>query len=261
MCVYLFVNKVNNKRYIGQTVNLYDRYVTHRTANQKCLFHNAIRKHSFDNFEFTILEQCSKENLDVRETYWIQYYQSHKREFGYNIDEGPLNKKFDENIKKNGWKALKKRYPNGRYGKDNPMFGIKLTPEQIEIRRQNTANRYKGINGEAERDKSRIHMMNMIKNGVIPSFKKGDKHRPETIEKIRIAASYNSKKRPVASKSDDGTIIQYISLKEAGKSVNGSGSSIAKAIRENRKYRNREWYYLGEAKYGPSELVPSNPTP
>ena len=40
------------------------------------------------NFTFELLEECSREELNKKEAYWIQMYQSDK--FGYNSTKGNL---------------------------------------------------------------------------------------------------------------------------------------------------------------------------
>ena len=40
------------------------------------------------SFTFELIEECSKEELNKKEAYWIQMYQSDK--FGYNSTKGNL---------------------------------------------------------------------------------------------------------------------------------------------------------------------------
>lgn len=62
--VYQALNLINGKRYIGAT----DRGMIHRArrhkwdaahAAKRSIFHNAIRKHGFDAFSFSVLRECS----------------------------------------------------------------------------------------------------------------------------------------------------------------------------------------------------------
>ena len=48
----------------------------------------AIKKYYGKIPEVTIIEQCEPENLNEREKYWISYYNSQRREIGYNISDG-----------------------------------------------------------------------------------------------------------------------------------------------------------------------------
>ena len=52
-------------------------------------FHNAIHKYGKENFSFEEIDSatdCSE--LDDKERYWIAYYKSNIREYGYNLDSG-----------------------------------------------------------------------------------------------------------------------------------------------------------------------------
>jgi len=66
----------NQKVYIGSAVNIARRWKRHR-SDLKCNRHdsqhlqNAYNKYGVDNFEFTVIEYVSKENLIIREQYHI----------------------------------------------------------------------------------------------------------------------------------------------------------------------------------------------
>lgn len=81
--------KVNNKSYIGQTVDFQRRKRNHLTAKDEYPFHRALRKYGAENFVWTILENCDKEFLDDREKYWISYYDTFSK--GYNSTLGGDN--------------------------------------------------------------------------------------------------------------------------------------------------------------------------
>lgn len=91
--IYKVENKINKKVYIGQSVNIKNRWESHKNnhnnANLKDFntkFYKALRKYGIDNFSFEIVEECSKEKLDEREIYWIRYFDSFKN--GYNSTIG-----------------------------------------------------------------------------------------------------------------------------------------------------------------------------
>lgn len=91
--IYKYTNKINQKSYIGQSIQIEERKKQHIQAsynknhiNYYSDFHKAIREFGIENFDFEILEQCSKEQLNEREVYWIKYYNSY--EDGYNMTPG-----------------------------------------------------------------------------------------------------------------------------------------------------------------------------
>ena len=95
MIIYKVTNLVNNKIYIGQTINTleYRKDQHFREAKSKrkntVYFHNALNKHGFENFLFEEIDTAnSQEELDEKERYWIKFYDSTNKEKGYNLDSG-----------------------------------------------------------------------------------------------------------------------------------------------------------------------------
>lgn len=89
--IYKITNNINNKIYIGQSRNIQSRFNAHKTRpfNKNSDEYNkrlyvSIRKYGLDNFSFEIIEECSIEELNKKENYWINYYNSNNREYGYN---------------------------------------------------------------------------------------------------------------------------------------------------------------------------------
>ena len=88
--IYKITNKITGECYIGQSKNIYERWMQHcrkcyNYENEK--FARAIRRYGLQNFTFEVVEYCNtKDALDDREKYWIQRYNSYKR--GYNSTAG-----------------------------------------------------------------------------------------------------------------------------------------------------------------------------
>lgn len=81
--IYKTTNLINDKIYIGQhsTFNINDRYLGSGSNFQK-----ALKKYGKENFKCEILEFCnSREELNEREIFWIEFYNSHNRAVGYNL--------------------------------------------------------------------------------------------------------------------------------------------------------------------------------
>ena len=81
--IYKVTNNINQKVYIGQSVDIYSRWNHHKSCckNKKCHeynspFYRALRKYGEDNFTFEILEQCDIEELDNKEIKYINQYNS-----------------------------------------------------------------------------------------------------------------------------------------------------------------------------------------
>lgn len=91
--IYAIYNLINGKRYIGQTKNLYERQCSHigklnRGVHANKHLQRSWNKYGANNFEFVVLECCEFSQLNERELYWIDYYQSNI--YGYNIRLDPV---------------------------------------------------------------------------------------------------------------------------------------------------------------------------
>lgn len=91
--IYKIENLINNKVYIGQSVDIPKRWREHRSAafnsNSKdynMLIYKAFRKYGIENFSFEIIEEVEKDQLNEREIYWIEKYNSYNK--GYNATLG-----------------------------------------------------------------------------------------------------------------------------------------------------------------------------
>lgn len=107
-CIYCHTNKINGKKYIGQTKDYFKRC---QPANYKgCTkFYNTILKYGWDNFDHGLLEEnLTLQEANEKEEYYIKFFQSIER--GYNIKSGGLNNIYSEESKrKMSEKCLTKR--------------------------------------------------------------------------------------------------------------------------------------------------------
>lgn len=107
--IYKFTNTLNNKIYIGQTsTSLRKRVINHLTKSRKWTksrkgyFQHALFKYGIENFNIDVLERCeTKELLNEREKYWISYYNSNNKLFGYNLTPGGEGNSDPEFCKRN----------------------------------------------------------------------------------------------------------------------------------------------------------------
>lgn len=86
--IYKITKKENGKCYIGQSNNCERRFKEHQTkgASSRIPVDIAIQKYGKDAFTYEVIEECSIEELNQKEQYWIKYYNS--MENGYNCSEG-----------------------------------------------------------------------------------------------------------------------------------------------------------------------------
>jgi group I intron endonuclease len=98
--IYKITNLADNKCYIGQSSNILDRWQHEindafypNCFGYKTALSHAFRKYASDGqdvltkFKFEILEECSRDNLDAREIYWISKTPCYG-EKGYNVTTG-----------------------------------------------------------------------------------------------------------------------------------------------------------------------------
>ena len=119
--VYMHNNKINNKKYVGQTCNIKKRWEYNGCHYENSFkFYKALIKYGWNNFDHIILkENLSLEEANFWESYYINYYNS--IENGYNIRTGGscgnLSEEQKEKIKKSNKQTWLKKIE--KIGKDN----------------------------------------------------------------------------------------------------------------------------------------------
>lgn len=88
--IYKISNIINNKVYIGQSVNIHKRWINHKSISRisDLPLYVDMRRYGINNFEVSIIEICKKTDLDAKEKYWISYYDSCNPDIGYNSTPG-----------------------------------------------------------------------------------------------------------------------------------------------------------------------------
>lgn len=169
--IYKATNKINGKIYIGFTINYEERVKQHHKdafgkKQSKKYFHYALRKHGFDNFEWSILKEDA---IPEDEKYFVEELQSyHKTGKGYNLTFGG-----DTSIGYEHTDETKQKIRDSKLGK-------KMSDES----RLNMSKARKGITQSEELIRKRTE--SRMKNGK-------HKHSEETRKKM----SESAKKRPL----------------------------------------------------------------
>jgi len=184
--IYKLTNTVSGKVYIGQSENLNNREWCHFYRLKRGEHHNEILQHSYNkhgesSFVFEILEHT--ENLDNRESYWLNEYGGVSSKDTYNMKD-PLTNEYCDYTKK----KIRKKF----LGVDNPNYGNRWSEEQKE----NLSKKIRGLSWEERlgKEKARKAKKKLSKS------QKGRKHSDETKEKIR---QHNvGEKNPAYGKGD-----------------------------------------------------------
>lgn len=90
-CIYMYINKENGKRYIGQTINFNRRHKSHvMPSASKTPIDRAFNKYGEDGFDIVILaHDVPKEKLDDYEKFFIKRYNTLvSNGEGYNVTIG-----------------------------------------------------------------------------------------------------------------------------------------------------------------------------
>lgn len=272
-CIYLVRNKINNKIYVGQTVNLYQRINQHRKVKEKTKISRAYDKYGFENFEFFILETVSQEHLNERERYWIHYYKAFNDDIGYNICTEPgkttLGRKRPDHEKELFSRLLKGRF----VGEKSPSWGIKRSPETLENMRR--ASELRGIKvvkidmitkqiieefpsiRAACRNVSALsaNLINAIKEkgtckGYYWDYKEGSEGKDYSSYVKSKHTAHDTQRKPIVQLTMNGEFLNiYTGVRKAADSYNKSKSTLQNCLnkREGRYSAwGYKWMYLDE---------------
>jgi len=96
--IYAIINVINQKRYVGYSQNIRNRQSQHLSKLRRNKHDNPHLQAAWnifkeENFIIEILQECSKEELNFWEDYWVRILKLNDREFGYNIEITDPNKK------------------------------------------------------------------------------------------------------------------------------------------------------------------------
>lgn len=87
--IYKITNLTNGMCYVGQAVNVADRWKQHikrgmgAEAPTRNKLYPAMLAIGVENFSFELIEDCTKEELNEKEQYWQDFFKA--KEFGYSI--------------------------------------------------------------------------------------------------------------------------------------------------------------------------------
>ena len=97
--IYKITSKTSGKVYVGQSINIKKRFYEHlyqafhrEELGYTSILHQAMRKYGAEDFYLEVLEECSAEELDNREKYWIEELNCMSPN-GYNILSGGQGKR------------------------------------------------------------------------------------------------------------------------------------------------------------------------
>lgn len=133
--IYGIRNVINNKIYVGSSINIAYRWTDHKRDLDNNIHNNPYlqrswNKYGSDKFEHFTIEICSIDVLMIRENVWIAYYDSMNPNVGYNLIDAEGYVRTEEN-KKNMSNAQKK------YAQEHPEVVQKRISHLAKINKGN----------------------------------------------------------------------------------------------------------------------------
>lgn len=131
--IYGIRNILDQKIYVGKSKNITIRWAGHKSDLKRKIkskdtnryLWNAVQKYGIKNFEFIILEELiiDEDVFKIRELYWMDFYNSCDRDFGYNLRrDSKTNMIVHEDTKLLLSQTMR--------GENNPNFGNNWSNEQ-----------------------------------------------------------------------------------------------------------------------------------
>ena len=232
-CIYMYTNKINGKRYIGQAKDFNKRHKAH-LRGKKQIIDRAINKYGIENFDITILA-CNIETQDKineYEKFFIKRYKTLETQNGYNIAEGgsngnPYEGKTQEEIDEIVFKQKETRKINNK-----PVWnkGLQLSED------------HKNKLSETRKEKG------LAKGENNPMY--GKHHTEEANERNRQAhiGKNSSKHRKIVQYDLEWNFIKIWEdgLRETGKQLGIDSSWLSKCCKTGKTAKGYHWKYLDE---------------
>lgn len=265
--IYCFTNLINNKQYIGQSVNIlnrknqhYYRYKNLNDSGYNMPIHLAFRKYGWDNFTFEILEECSIEELDEKEIYWIKKKNTLSPN-GYNVLAGGQVHRQKQNLKKYicpecgkekdsiaklCWDCYnKKRCTNTKIPQEDINFY--LIERILDSSLEQVAKEYGYTSGNGLKKQLTNHNFPNKRNELFKYYEEytGHKHWKKLKEEQKKLNRQKQAPKKVGQFTLEGDLIKiYSSTKDAQRNGFSSGHISECCRGKRKKYKNYKWQYL-----------------
>lgn len=207
-CVYMYVNTINNKTYVGQAKDFNRRHKTHvrqsRCEKHKSYnlpFHCAIRKYGIESFKIVILKENLNDQclLNLWECFYIEKFNSLvKNKKGYNVASGGHNGNAFEGKTEEEMREIKRKLSEShkglQAGKNHPMYGTRRSGENAPMYGKHHTEEAKRKMSEAQKGK----------------HNKGGKLNEETKKKMSEAQKGKPKSEEAKKKISEAKLIKII---------------------------------------------------
>ena len=229
--IYCIENIINHKKYIGQSIDIKYRWRKHINAlnsnsHDNSYLQKSWNKYGQENFEFNIIEKCTPDQLNEKEVFYIDYYNTLNRDFGYNLKTGGQNcpTYCTDEVRKKMSESIKRSYDNN----------------DLRQRRSETTKQY----WENPENKMRITKENNVMFG--------KHHTDETKKKIsdtKKSKQYEPHNKNFTKVFCEELNMEYSSASAAAKELKLDSSGILKTCRgEHHTCGGYHWHFIDEKK-------------
>lgn len=235
--IYKIVNLVNNKVYIGQSINLDGRFYDHKNYlnsgnHQNIYLQRAWDKYGESNFVFEIIELCEENKLTEREQYWIDFYGGVDSTNTYNLRDAGSGGRLSEITKQ---KISEKQ-------KNIPKYSLRGRKASDEVRKK-LSEAHKGHYVSEETRKKHSDAWKGKKNPSYGGLSENQKNKIS--KKLKAYYENNTEARKLKSEQIKAQLTPEIRYKlgsaNRGKSykhnldlIQKHSASLKKAYEENR---------------------------
>lgn len=229
--IYKITNKINNKIYIGQTVQKpkkrWQQHVKCSEKNSNQIIHRALKYHGIENFEFKLIACCKTfEDANHLETLFVSELKTLIPN-GYNLTLGgknaPKTKKWREEASKS------------KKGHKNPMFGKPRSDlEKQKMSLAQKGNLHHGF-GKPRTETTKNLISKKLKGRIF-----SDVHKEKlSLNKKKNIERYYGENNPASKLSNDDRIKiscllnQGISSRKIAKQFNVTKTTILRLKKQN----------------------------
>ena len=256
-CVYVHINKINGKMYIGQThMKPEYRWNGGRSYKTSTYFYNAIQKYGWDNFEHKIIaSNLTLEEANSLEKLLIAKYDTTNHRNGYNLMSGGKNSKHS--------KETLEKIKNRMNGESHPLYGKCHTEETKRKISESQKKRYSDKHNHpmygkhlSEDTKQKISNKNKGRKRTederikLSESHKGILHTEETKRKIsesRIGAKHPRAKKVIQYDLNNNLIKIWDCMSDVEKNIGLNHTNISACCRGKLKtYGGFIWKYYDE---------------
>ena len=165
MFIYQIKNSKTGKCYIGQTTDFKRRKREHLNELRKhkhsnLYLQNAFDKYGEDSFEFTILEECEKEQANDREIFWLNNFGGFESSNNYNLCQAGGAKGISEETREKLRSRIMSEETRRKISESRKGIKLNLTDER---RRQISESNRQRFTGKKHTEESKRKMSETLK--------------------------------------------------------------------------------------------------